>query len=146
MERSPEIEAWAAGLIAAGTPVLHEDAGVVGKLVKLFLPGEYRSEHAPPDEPGMDQYVVVLSTGDHFLALPENPAMGFTALSPVEVQFLDAMGRELAKSITIAIGAALATKGGPFEIHAESALRLIGVALQGQLKALETAPVEGTEE
>ena len=144
MPRCPELEAWAAPLVDAHAVVLHLASGRVGKVQRLYLPGEFIGAGGL----AIGEHVIELATGDRFL-VPEDAeareAM-FAVLAPVEVQFLDATAGELSKTIQRAVGAALVTRDGPFPITAESALRLIVVALQGQMRALHEAAQEGIDE
>lgn len=143
MQRDPELEAWAAPLVAEHAVVLHLASARVGKAARLFAPGEFIGVGGL----AIGEYVLELATGDRFLVPVDGEvrAESFAVLSPVEVQYLDTTAGELSKTITRAVGAALVTRDGPFPVTAESALRLIVVALQGQMQALRMAAEEGTE-
>ncbi len=129
--------------------VLHIPTGVYGLAVRYHPPGDYKGA----DGVSFAEHVLEIDAKEigpdgksrvhAFLMRPQEITAVFHPLAAVEVEYLDTVAGELAVMLTRAIGTAKAVGlcGAPLDMP--TALALIGVVMQGQLRALQSASEEG---
>ncbi len=153
MSRSPDLDVIATSfgrqLVLTGAMVLHLQTGVYGQVKGYHPPGTYRGR----DGSFIDEHVLELDAGTsdgnglpevHALLMRPAELAHFYELNAVEWGYLESVSAELRALLVHAVGAAKATEKGGQPIRMGIALMFIGLALQAQLRVLQSAVEEGS--